>query len=92
MDLGLSGKVALVTAASKGLGRAIAAELTPEGGARRDLQPRRRSPRQDRGRDQGGDGRRGETGQGAWRITASEMLLSMALLTQKFGVSRPFLG
>ena len=31
MDLGLSGKVALVTAASKGLGRAIAAELTPEG-------------------------------------------------------------
>ena len=31
MDLGLSGKVALVAAASKGLGRAIAAELAAEG-------------------------------------------------------------
>ena len=33
MDLGLGGKVALVTAASKGLGRAIAAELAREGAA-----------------------------------------------------------
>jgi 3-oxoacyl-[acyl-carrier protein] reductase len=31
MDLGLDGKVALVTGASKGLGRAIAAELVAEG-------------------------------------------------------------
>jgi 3-oxoacyl-[acyl-carrier protein] reductase len=33
MDLGLSGKVALVAAASKGLGRAIAEELAAEGAA-----------------------------------------------------------
>lgn len=31
MDLGLRGKVALVAAASKGLGRAIAEELSAEG-------------------------------------------------------------
>ena len=31
MDLGLQGKVALVTGASKGLGRGIAAELVAEG-------------------------------------------------------------
>ena len=31
MDLGLSGKIALVTAASRGLGRAIAEELAAEG-------------------------------------------------------------
>jgi 3-oxoacyl-[acyl-carrier protein] reductase len=31
VDLGLSGKVALVTAASKGLGKAIATELAREG-------------------------------------------------------------
>src|SRR4051794_28786003 len=31
MDLGLNGKVALVTAASKGLGKAIALELAREG-------------------------------------------------------------
>ena len=31
MDLGLEGKVALVVGASKGIGRAIAAELVAEG-------------------------------------------------------------
>jgi 3-oxoacyl-[acyl-carrier protein] reductase len=31
MDLGLAGRVAIVTAASKGLGRAVAEELTREG-------------------------------------------------------------
>ena len=33
MDLGLKGKVALVAAASRGLGRAVAAELAAEGAA-----------------------------------------------------------
>lgn len=33
MDLGLQGKVALVSGASAGLGRAIAAELVAEGAA-----------------------------------------------------------
>jgi NAD(P)-dependent dehydrogenase (short-subunit alcohol dehydrogenase family) len=33
VDLGLGGKVALVTAASKGLGRAIATELAARGRA-----------------------------------------------------------
>ena len=39
MDLGIQGKVALVTAASRGLGRASAEALAAEGAEARDLRP-----------------------------------------------------
>src|SRR5262244_3453368 len=43
MDLGLAGKVALVTASSEGLGRAIALELAQEG-AKLSICARREAP------------------------------------------------
>ena len=44
MDLGLTDKVALITASSAGLGKAIAVELAAERGKGRDLCARGRDP------------------------------------------------
>jgi 3-oxoacyl-[acyl-carrier protein] reductase len=41
MDLGLRGKVAIVVASSKGMGKATAMALAAEGGAGHDVRARR---------------------------------------------------
>ena len=50
MDLGLNGRVALVAAASRGLGKAVATTLSEEG-ARGDLHPPPGGDRGSSGRD-----------------------------------------
>ena len=51
MDLGLRGKVALVAAASRGLGRAVAEELAAEGATARHVRARRGELARSGGRD-----------------------------------------
>ena len=58
MDLGLAGRRAIVTGGSKGLGKAIAAELLAEGAAVVDLLPARRRAGGDSGRAGQGSSRR----------------------------------